>query len=117
MDFLRSSSRLAAAALLAALLAGCQTDSTGAPGPVAQAAPNQTAPNQIPRHEAALECWQSVEKGRKDLPLDTRADIVTRCIDEKMQAVQAVPEAPEAAETSATVALPQPLPWQDRTKT
>jgi hypothetical protein len=114
MDFLCTSSRLAAAALLAFALAGCQTDSTGAPTPVAQAAPNQ-----IPRHEAALQCWQSVEKGRKDLPLDTRADIVTRCVDEKMQAAQTVPEMPEveAAETAATVALPQPLPWQDRTKT
>jgi hypothetical protein len=118
MAFLRVFSRPAAAAvigLLAGALAGCQTDSTGAPGPAAQAAPK------LERHEAAMQCWMSVEKGRKDLSLDTRADIVTRCVDEKMDAAQAAaPQAPkaQAADMTPSRAAPrQPLPWQERSKT
>ncbi len=63
----------------ASALTACQTDSGG---PAAEAA----AP-QVPRthSEAALECWMSLEKGKgKDLSLDKRADIVTKCIKDKM---------------------------------
>jgi hypothetical protein len=62
-------------------LTACQTDSTGAP--MAQAAP--AAPPEPPtRQEAAMQCWMSAEKAHKDLSLDKRADIVTKCIDDKM---------------------------------
>ena len=63
----------------AAALTACQTDSGG---PSAQA----SAPQKPLTHsEAALACWMSLEKGQaKDLPLDKRADIVTKCIKDKM---------------------------------
>jgi hypothetical protein len=68
-----------AVALLAGALAGCNTDSIGAP----QA---QAAPKPMTRTEAAKECWMATEHGRQDLPLDKRADIVDKCIKDKMSA-------------------------------
>jgi hypothetical protein len=65
--------------LLAAALAGCSTDSVGAPRPVTQAAPKP-----MTHTEAAKECWMATEHGRHDLPLDQRADIVDKCIKDKM---------------------------------
>jgi hypothetical protein len=67
--------------LLACLsaLGGCQTDSNGLP--VADGKP-QPAP--MTHEQAALECWMSTEHGRADLPLDKRADIVDKCINDKM---------------------------------
>jgi hypothetical protein len=63
-------------ALLAALLlAGCQTDSTGAPS--AQAKP-------LTHQEAALQCWMATEHGHADMSLDKRADVVDACIKDKM---------------------------------
>ena len=113
---LASPTRLAAAAglaLLAAALGGCQTDVTGTPGPVAQTAPpppaaQAPAPEAISRHEAATECWMAVEKGRKDLPLDRRADIVTQCVDKKLKAAQA--PAPQAPATQTSTHAPKPAP-------
>ena len=68
--------------LAAAALAACET--TG-PGPAAQAAkPPMT------HSEAATECWMSTEKGRADINLDKRADIVTKCIDDKMKGAKAM---------------------------
>jgi hypothetical protein len=64
-------------------LTACQTDSTATSA--AQAAPAEPLTHQ----EAALQCWMSTEKGRKDLPLDQRADIVTQCIKDKMNPGQA----------------------------
>jgi hypothetical protein len=115
-----SPTRLAAAAglaLLAAALGGCQTDVTGTPGPVAQTAPpppaaQAAAPEAISRHQAATECWMAVEKGRKDLPLDRRADIVTQCVAKKLKAAQApAPQAPPtrpAAQMSTHAPKPAP---------
>ena len=37
---------------------------------------------------AATECWMATEKGRADINLDKRADIVTKCIDDKMKAAK-----------------------------
>ena len=34
---------------------------------------------------AAAECWKSVEKNYATMNLDKRADIVTKCIDNKMK--------------------------------
>ena len=86
---------LLAALLLAAgaALAGCNTDSTGAPA--AQAAPKEPLTHQ----QAALECWMATEHGHADMPLDKRADIVDACIKDKM-AGKPVPAA----------ALPKPKP-------
>jgi len=40
---------------------------------------------------AAMECWMKIEKSRSDGNLDKRADVVTKCIDDKMRAAQAAP--------------------------
>ena len=40
--------------------------------------------------EAATECWMATEKGRADINLDKRADIVTKCIDDKMKGAKAM---------------------------
>jgi hypothetical protein len=51
---------------------------------MAQAPPPAAKP--MTRQEAALQCWMSVEKGHKDASLDGRADIVTKCINDKLKA-------------------------------
>jgi hypothetical protein len=61
-------------------LAGCET--TGMDAPAAKAAP---APAPMTHQKAALYCWMKTEHGRADIALDKRADIVDRCIKEKMQ--------------------------------
>jgi outer membrane biosynthesis protein TonB len=38
------------------------------------------------RSRAASQCWMSTEKGSAKTDLDKRADIVTKCIDDKMKA-------------------------------
>jgi len=71
-------------------LTACQTDAPG--GPVAQASP-QEAPKPLTHQEAALQCWMSTEKAHQNLGLDQRADIVTKCIADKMK----TPQQPAAA--------------------
>jgi len=97
----------AALTLLAAatLLSACQTDSPGSPS--AQAAPQEQA-KPMTHQEAALQCWMSVEKTHKDLALDKRADVVTKCIDDKMSGKTP----PPAAE-----AKPEPKPKTPKSKT
>jgi hypothetical protein len=70
-------------------LTACQTDSTAKP--MAQAAP----PAPPTRQEAAWQCWASVDKTHKDLSLDKRADIVSKCINDKMNPGPA-PQPPKA---------------------
>jgi len=71
---------LAGALLMAgAALAGCET--TGGATPAAAAAP---APEPMSHTQAAEYCWMATEHGHGDLPLDKRADIVDRCIKEKL---------------------------------
>jgi len=73
----------------AALLAGCET--TG-PGRATLAARTSTPPEPpMTRSRASTECWMKTEKGRGDGNLDKRADVVTKCIDDKMRAAQAAP--------------------------
>ncbi len=67
--------------LAAAALAGCETVGSG---PSAQAA----AEPPMTHSRAATECWMATEKGRADINLDKRADIVTKCIDDKMKAAK-----------------------------
>jgi type IV pilus biogenesis protein CpaD/CtpE len=85
----RARSVALAVALLAGALAGCATDGTGAP----QA---QAAPKPMTRTEAAKQCWMATEHGRSDLPLDRRADIVDKCIADKMSAAGKPAAAPAA---------------------
>jgi hypothetical protein len=89
MTTARASLKLLAGAALLAMagaLAGCQT--TGA-GSQASAEPAPPPKPPMTHAHAAMECWMSTEKGRADIALDKRADIVTKCIDEKMKAAKA----------------------------
>jgi hypothetical protein len=97
-----SAARLSLLLILPLLaLTACQTDSTGAPK--AQAAP--------PTHEeAALQCWMTVEKEHQSLSLDKRADIVTKCIHDKMNPGQAT-----AASAAKPAAKPPPKPPKSKT--
>jgi hypothetical protein len=92
------------ALLMAAALAGCQTDASGLP--VVAAAPAAPAPKPLTHQQAALDCWMATEHGHKDMPLDKRADIVDACIKDKM-AGKPVPKAAAAADEYGK---PQPAP-------
>ncbi|MBI5911450.1 MAG: hypothetical protein HY848_16055 [Betaproteobacteria bacterium] len=96
----RSRNRFARARLLAlpivaaGLLAGCETLGSGA-GPATQAAKPSEPPKPEPpmtRSRAASECWMKTEKGSAGVSIDKRADIVTKCIDDKMKAAAAAPK-------------------------
>jgi len=87
-------------------LAGCETDGTGptaagapraepaATNPDVAAVRTQAAKPPEPvrdaepmtRSRAARECWMRTEKGSAREDLDKRADLVNKCIDEKMKA-------------------------------
>jgi hypothetical protein len=93
--------RLAFVVAAAALLSGCQTDGDG-PGPFASlSAPAKPAepakPPEPPmtRSRAAQECWMKTEKGSASANLDKRADIVDKCIDEKLKTAKDAPAAPK----------------------
>jgi hypothetical protein len=91
------------ALLAAALLAGC--DTTGASAPQATAAPLQT------HQQAAVDCWMATEKIAKSVSLDSRADLVSKCIADKMAGRNAAAEAdlkPQA--TTEPDAKPATLP-------
>lgn len=77
---LRSFMSTAALVLGAALLAGCETTR---PGPVAQTQPPPEPP--MTRSQAAELCWMSTEKTNQGMNLDKRADLVTKCIEDKMK--------------------------------
>jgi hypothetical protein len=98
--------RFALLAACALTLAACQTEGTGptaADAPRAAAAPVQPdadAPRvqasrppeparvaePMTRSRAARECWMRTEKGSAHENLDKRADVVNKCIEEKMRA-------------------------------
>jgi len=98
------------AILTAALaLAACQTDGAGpsaADAPKAQAASPELAaskpetapqvarpaagtddPEPMTHARAARECWMRTEKANPHQDLDKRADVVNKCIDDKLKAV------------------------------
>jgi hypothetical protein len=54
------------------------TQATKPPEPVRNAEP-------MTRSRAARECWMRTEKGSNREDLDKRADVVNKCIDEKMK--------------------------------
>ena len=72
--------RLAALGAIAVALAGCETTGVGSQAAVAAAPP---APP-MTHSEAAMECWMGTEKTDARMNLDKRADIVDRCIKDKM---------------------------------
>jgi len=64
-------------------LAGCETADPGAPTMAA-------APKTPETHsQAAMECWMGTEKSDGRMDLDKRADIVDRCIEQKMKGAPA----------------------------
>jgi hypothetical protein len=73
--------------LLAAALGGCETTAPG-PGPEAAAKPVEEP---MTHTRAARECWMGTEKGHADMPLDKRAAIVDKCIEQKMKAAPTAP--------------------------
>jgi type IV pilus biogenesis protein CpaD/CtpE len=72
--------RLLFAALAALALAGCETTGTGT---AAQTAKAPEPP--MTRRRAAEQCWMSTEKGATSMSLDKRADVVNKCIEDKMK--------------------------------
>ncbi|MGB8243259.1 MAG: hypothetical protein WCF76_05100 [Pseudolabrys sp.] len=88
--------RIALLTICAVALASCETDTTG---PTAGVRPNADAPrpqagpvtNSEPmtHSRAARECWMRTEKGSAHENLDKRAELVNKCIDEKMKAAGA----------------------------
>ena len=85
---------------IAALLSGCETDGS-TPGPLASLSattgkkdepPKVAAPDPITHTQAAEECWMATEKGHAGASLDQRADIVDKCIAEKMKTAEAPPK-------------------------
>ena len=76
---------LAALGLCALALAGCET--TGA-GPGSMAA---TPKPPMTHSRAAEECWMGTEKSDAHMDLDKRADVVDRCIKDKMKGADAPP--------------------------
>lgn len=84
-----------------ALLAACRTsgpETTGSIGATAQSAQAAAAPAKpeppkaelpMTRSKAAMECWMKTEKGSAAVNIDKRADIVIKCIDDKLKAAAA----------------------------
>ena len=95
-----SFSMLALLAMNGAMLAGCQTD--GAPsnpltelaaatGKKDDAAKPSAKPAEPPatRSQVAMECWMMTEKGSASASLDKRADVVNKCIEDKLKKAEA----------------------------
>jgi hypothetical protein len=77
----RVSLRLLLVVLAAAGLAACETSGLGSTTEAAKPA----EPPMTHRRAAEL-CWMAAEKGSAAMPLDKRADIVDKCIAQKMKA-------------------------------
>lgn len=91
-------SRLALIVAAAAMLAGCETDGN-TPGPFAAlstpskpAEPAKPPEPPMTRSRAASECWMGTEKGSASVNIDKRADIVNKCIDDKLKTAAAAPK-------------------------
>jgi hypothetical protein len=83
----RQSIAILALVLAAAPLAGCESVQY-IPPPQAAAAP----PPPMTRSRAAAECWMETEKGRAGMDIDKRADVVTKCIAQKMKTPKPAPK-------------------------
>ena len=101
-----AAARFALFAACALTLAACETDGTGpsaadAPKADSHRQPDATRPQAakppeavrdaepMTRSRAARECWMRTEKGNAHEDLDKRADLVNKCIDDKMKAAGA----------------------------
>ena len=88
--------------MLCLALAACVTDGAPAPGDAQAAAPAAVAaarPDKpekpkkqewwqegpVTRERASAMCWMKYEQGRKDLPIDKRADLVNKCVDDALK--------------------------------
>jgi hypothetical protein len=78
-----SSRILACVAVLGSGLALAACETTGPGAPTMAAAPAPQPP--MTRQQAAMECWMGTEKADAHVNLDKRADIVDRCIAEKLK--------------------------------
>ncbi|HVZ51321.1 MAG TPA: hypothetical protein VG986_05105 [Pseudolabrys sp.] len=83
-----ASLRFAPLAFAGLLLAGCETTGAGS-GPQAAAKPPEPP---MTHTRAAEQCWMSTEKGYASASLDKRADIVDKCIEDKMKGAQSAPQ-------------------------
>ena len=90
----RSITRIVLIVAAAGLLAACETDGSNSPGPFASLSSSSkpaepAGPPEPPmtRSRAASECWMKTEKGSAGVDLDKRADIVNKCIADKMKSV------------------------------
>lgn len=88
--------RILAVTLAAAALAACETAGTGAPEVAAK-------PVELPmtHARAAEQCWMSTEKTNASLSLEKRADLVDKCIEQKMKAGSGASEPAPAAPAEA----------------
>lgn len=88
---------LAVLAAVAGLLAGCETDGN-TPGPLASlSSPAKPAEPEKPaepmtRSQVASECWMKTEKGSLKANLDKRADVVDKCIEDRMKSAGGAPK-------------------------
>ena len=75
-------------------LAACETTGLGTTTEAAK-------PVELPmtHTRAAEQCWMSTEKGAASMSLDKRADLVDKCIAEKMKTASGTAEPAPAAET------------------
>jgi hypothetical protein len=94
---------LIAVSLGAAALAGCETRDdplsflTQTPPQARQTLARADAPKAEPpmtHARAAQICWAKTERGPLRMNLDKRADVVTQCIADTLQAAHAPPQAP-----------------------
>ena len=92
----RKASMLVVLAGALALLTGCQTDGSST-DPLSdlmssndkKAEPAKAAEPPMTHSRAAMECWMKTETGQPGGDLDKRADVVNKCIDEKLKTAQA----------------------------
>jgi len=84
--------RILLATLAALALTACETTGSG-PAPEAAKPAEAAKPPEPPmtHARAATQCWMSTEKGSSGKDIDKRADVVTKCIDDKMKAAKTAP--------------------------
>ena len=102
----RSPLRLCSLVLLlacAGALGGCEHDR----GSRALAMAPTPPPPPNPRVVAAQECWALIERDRRTLSIDRRADAAVKCIDDKLAAVEAARAAAQAAQTTQVASATQ----------
>jgi hypothetical protein len=89
--------------LAAAGLAACETSGLGTPTEAAKPAePPMT------RRLAAEQCWMAAEKAHAALSLDKRADIVNKCIEQKLKGPSGNAEPAPDAKTKKPAAAAAP---------